>query len=253
MVIQNYLSSALPILTRWAAEHDSLREITDADVRTALKRVSGSAAHTRRTALRSIFRALKQERIVFRDPTRAISLTAVDNLPTPLREEQLRGLIDRADSTLARLAVALVAVHALTNLELRGILLSDVDTAGGRLTIRRRDRTHTIFLDELCLELLLAWLAERQRRWPTGTNTHLLTTTHAVFAHGDPTIAMATLTKIFQRVGVQAQHLRFDRILDEAATTADPIQLMRIFGVSSGTAMRYLRAAHPERGAVPPR
>jgi hypothetical protein len=28
---------------------------------------------------------------------------------------------------------------------------------------------------------------------------------------------------------------------------------MRVFGVSAATAMRYLHAAHPERGAVPPR
>jgi hypothetical protein len=253
MVIRNYLFSALNTLTRWAGEHDSLREITDADVHAAMKGQTGTTAHTLRTALRSIFKALKQERLVFRDPTRAITLTAVDNLPAPLREEQLRGLLDRAETARDRLVVALVAVHALNNLELRGILLSDVDTARGKLIVRRRDRTHTIFLDELCLKLLLDWLTERQRHWPTATNTHLLTTTHGVFALGDPAIAQATLARIFQIVGVQAQHLRFDRLLDEATSTADPIHLMRVFGVSSATAMRYLHAAHPERGAAPPR
>jgi hypothetical protein len=152
-----------------------------------------------------------------------------------------------------RLVVALVAVHALNNLELRGILLSDVDTARGKLTVRRRDRTHTIFLDELCLKLLLNWLTERQQRWPTGTNTHLLTAAPSVFALGDPAISHSTIAKIFRIVGVQAQHLRFDRLLDEATSTADPIHLMRVFGVCSATAMRYLHAAHPERGASPPR
>lgn len=95
--------------------------------------------------------------------------------------------------------------------------------------------------------------AERQERWPAATNTHLLTTTHGVFALGDPAIAQTTLTNIFRMVGVQAQQLRFDRLLDEAASTADPIHLMRVFGVSSATAMRYLHAAQPERGAVPSR
>jgi hypothetical protein len=131
LVIRNYLISALPTLTRWASDHDSLREITDIDVSAAMKGLTGATAHTLRTALRSIFKALKQERLVFRDPTRGITLTSVDNLPTPLREEQLRGLIDRAETTMDRLVVALVAVHALNNLELRGIVLSDVDTARG--------------------------------------------------------------------------------------------------------------------------
>lgn len=253
IVIRNYLFSALPTMTRWAGEHDSLREITDADVHAAMKGQTGTTAHTLRTALRSIFKALKQERLVFRDPTRTITLTAVDNLPAPLREEQRRGLLDRAETAMDRLVVALVAVHALNNLELRGILLSDVDTARGKLTVRRRDRTHTIYVDELCLKLLLDWMTKRHQRWPTATNTHLLTTTHGAFALGDPAVAPTTLTRIFRIVGIQAQQLRFDRLLDEAATTADPIHLMRVFGVSSATAMRYIHASHPERGAVPPR
>ena len=42
-------------------------------------------------------------------------------------------------------------------------------------------------------------------------------------------------------------------LLHEATITEDPLHLMRVFGVSAATAMRYLHAAHPERGAVPPR
>ncbi|MFC4503685.1 MULTISPECIES: hypothetical protein [Streptomyces] len=36
-----------------------------------------------------------------------------------------------------------------------------------------------------------------------------------------------------------------DRILDEAQHTANPLHLVRLFGISPITAMRYLRAAHP--------
>jgi len=43
--------------------------------------------------------------------------------------------------------------------------------------------------------------------------------------------------------------LRHDRILHEARETADPLRLMRLFGISDGTAMRYVTAAHPERTA----
>jgi hypothetical protein len=62
--------------------------------------------------------------------------------------------------------------------------------------------------------------------------------------HGNPTPAPS------------AAQLR--AVLGSAQTTqvtmAEPgIHLMRVFGVSPATAMRYLRAAHLERGAAPPR
>jgi hypothetical protein len=37
------------------------------------------------------------------------------------------------------------------------------------------------------------------------------------------------------------------------ATTADPIHLMRVFGISTTTAMKYVYAAHPERRSNLPR
>jgi hypothetical protein len=250
-VIRNYLYATLPTPTSWSTDHTSLREITNDHARAALRGITGTTAHTIRTGLRSIFIALKQERIIFRDPTRGITITPVDNLPTPLREEQLRGLINRITSPLERLIVALVAIHALNVTELRALTLTGADTAHGTLAVRRRDRSHTIYLDELSFQLLLDWLRERQKRWPTSINPHLLITAHGAFALDNPPIAAATITRIFHAVGVQAQHLRSDRILHEAATTADPINLMRVFGISAGTAMRYLHAAHPERAAAP--
>jgi hypothetical protein len=47
--------------------------------------------------------------------------------------------------------------------------------------------------------------------------------------------------------------LRQDRILNEAAESADPLRLMRLFGITEQTAMRYVTAAHPERTAKLPR
>jgi hypothetical protein len=47
--------------------------------------------------------------------------------------------------------------------------------------------------------------------------------------------------------------LRQDRILDEAHASTDPLHLMRLFGISEVTAMRYITAAHPERTARLPR
>jgi hypothetical protein len=46
------------------------------------------------------------------------------------------------------------------------------------------------------------------------------------------------------------RQLRQDRILHEARETADPLRLMRLFGIGDGTAMRYIAAAHPEKTAA---
>ena len=46
--------------------------------------------------------------------------------------------------------------------------------------------------------------------------------------------------------------LRTDRVLNEAVHTADPVHLMRIFGVSKATAINYVKTAHPERFAIDP-
>lgn len=42
-------------------------------------------------------------------------------------------------------------------------------------------------------------------------------------------------------------------LLDEARESADPLRLMRLFGITDGTAMRYVSAAHPERTPNLPR
>ena len=47
--------------------------------------------------------------------------------------------------------------------------------------------------------------------------------------------------------------LRQDRILDEARHSEDPVHLMRVFGITDSTAMRYLYAADPERRSTLPR
>jgi hypothetical protein len=52
---------------------------------------------------------------------------------------------------------------------------------------------------------------------------------------------------IFQKLGLSPSKLRQDRILDEARHTADPVHLMRVFGLTAKPAMHYVQAAHPER------
>lgn len=91
-MIRAYLDYALPVLAGWSQRVEFLREITRADVDTATAQLSGNAVLARRTALRSIFRSLKQERIIFHDPTRGTeTLTAARSLPAPLPSRALRG------------------------------------------------------------------------------------------------------------------------------------------------------------------
>ncbi len=104
--IRKYLGYAYPVLQRWGSEHDSLREITPEHIDRAMRGLTGHPANDRLTALHSIFRALKQERLTFRDPTRAVALASIARLPASIPTDQLRGIIDRATGPLAQLVVA---------------------------------------------------------------------------------------------------------------------------------------------------
>jgi hypothetical protein len=53
-------------------------------------------------------------------------------------------------------------------------------------------------------------------------------------------------------LGVRPGQLWTDRVVDEAAATADPVQLMRVFALSKTIAIKYVATAHPERSAIDP-
>ncbi len=249
-IIRNYLAYAAPVLKEWGGRVESLREITAGDVATVLAARSGNAAQALRTALRSIFRALKQERLVFTDPTRGVRLATVPSLPTPLSSDTLHGLIDRADHARDRFAIALVAVHGLGITDLRTLRLAGLDGTRGRLRIpRAHGRDHLVYLDTMTHQLALTWLQVRHETWPRTQNTHLLITSHSAISAGGAPIAASTLRRLFRVVRISPSRLRQDRMLQEAAITADPVHLIRLFGISAATAMHYVTAAHPERHA----
>jgi hypothetical protein len=126
-------------------------------------------------------------------------------------------------------------------------LLADLDRARGTLVVHRPSRRHTVYLDELTHRLTAAWLRERHHRWPTTTNPHLLISQQTAEMDTRQPISAMVVNDIFRRVGVLPSALRQDRILDEARHTADPVHLMRVFGVAAETAVGYVYAAHPER------
>ncbi|WP_204815250.1 site-specific integrase [Mycobacterium riyadhense] len=251
--IRSYLNCLRPALAAWTEQVTSLREITRDDIQAALDRQPPVTARNLLSALHSLFRALKQERVIFRDPTRGISLPAMRRLPAPIPTDRLRGLIDRADGPMAKLVVALIAVHGLGKQETAQLLLDDLDLAAGRLLVRRDTRHHTVYLDEITHTLSSAWLHERRRLWGRTANRHLFVSQVTAADATLPPVSHRVMDTIFERLGLPPSQLRRDRILDEASHTADPVHLMHVFGISAKTAMTYVQAAHPERRSTGPR
>ncbi|REE72487.1 hypothetical protein C8E05_1876 [Rhodococcus wratislaviensis] len=95
------------------------------------------------------------------------------------------------------------------------------------------------------------WLSHRQDKWPTSPHPHLLISMCGAHAPNTPPLAQRTITLIFRGLDLQAHRVRSDRILYEASVTEYPVLLMRVFGISTVTAMRYLHAAHPHRSQPP--
>ena len=251
--VRSYLNCFCPVLAEWGRHVTSLREITPGDIQEALGQHPGVTAHNLLPALRSLFRALKQEKVIFRDPTRAITMPVMQRLPAPIPSDQLRGLIDRAGTPIAKVAAALIAIHALGKKETTFLLLEDLDMSRGKLAVRRPAGTHTVYLDELTLTLTASWLRERHRCWPLTANPHLLVTSQTAADTAGPPVALTVIEAIFAGLGLTPSKVRQDRILDEARHTADPVHLMRVFGLTVTPAMKYIQAAHPERGPAMPR
>ncbi|MFF3193787.1 hypothetical protein [Streptomyces misionensis] len=245
--IRRYSHYHVPVLQKWGKRIGSLREITPKDIEDAVTAHTGNRAHGVHGALRSLFRALKRERIIFRDPARNVSATHVNHAPRRIPSDRLAGLLDRAPTAMAKAVVALAAIHALGSTEIRRLQLTDLNRSAGRLITHRRGDKHTVYLDELTLKLLTDWLRERAERWPRSTNPHLFVTQVTALDPTGPPVAKYGLQPIFTHLGLQPRRLRVDRILDEAHETADPVHLMRVFGIAPETAMKYVKAAHPQR------
>ncbi|MFE8910957.1 hypothetical protein [Streptomyces globisporus] len=247
--LRRYLFYVKGPLGDWAHRYQTLRQVTD--IRSAVTAVKGDRAHERAVALRSIFRALKRAKLIFTDPTRGVRVTRSEPPPTTLPPDRLAGLLDITDRPAIRFALALVTVHALNGTGLARLTLGDVISARAQLLVRRPHGRHTVHLDEVTLQLLHTWLRYRHRRWPRTVNPHLFVTRQTVIHTGPASANYFPAT--FQRLGLTLNGLRTDRVRDEARDTADPVHLVRVFGISISTAMKYVHTAHPHRASIIPR
>jgi integrase len=245
--VRKYIYAIRPVLLDWQHEVASLREITRDHVELAIRQHKGNIARGVHVGLRSLFRALKQERVIFRDPTRGIVVSAVLILPKNIPSDRLRGLLDQAHRPVTKVVIALAAVHGLRPTDISRALLEDLNLSAGRLVIRRASGRHLIYLDELTHGIIAAWLRHRHERWPKSTNPYLVVSRQTAMDARRQSTSTSTLRTMVERFGVTVSALRADRILDEARQTADPVHLMRLFGICDDIAMKYVYAAHPER------
>ncbi|WP_405690052.1 hypothetical protein [Streptomyces sp. NBC_00057] len=250
--VNGYLGYATPLLESWGPSVTSLREITTVHVQEAVDNASGVGGVF--TALRSLFKALKRERVIFHDPARSATFAFRVAVRRPVSSDRLVGLIDRVPTASGRVAVALTAIHALRAHTIRGTLLSDLNRSKGTLGVRGTSgrQTRLVYLDDFTLSLIATILKERAARRPHSTNPHLLVTRVTAHDPEGPQMSHKAFQYFFRRLGINAEQVRIDRILDEARATADPVHLMTVFGITEDTAMDYLRSAHPERFPTDP-
>ncbi|MCK1820302.1 hypothetical protein MTQ10_11895 [Streptomyces sp. XM83C] len=251
--IRRYLTSLQPVLTAWTRSGiTTLRQITSDHATTAVDELTGSARRQLAISLRNLFKALRQERVIFRDPTRNLPVGDLKGIPKSVPSDLLATLLDRATTPLGRLIVALTAVHALPGHEMPTLLTCDLNLAHGTLEARRGLLRHTLYIEEFTHGLAAEWLTYRHRRWPASTNPHLLVSQRTALDPDHPPVSMTMLHRHLPK-GFTLDGLRQDRILNEAFETGDPLKLMRLFGITEKTAMHYVGVAHPEKTSQLPR
>ncbi len=233
-----------PVLQAWVdAGHESLAEITPADVLAALP-IGGSRRYVAELGVRSLFTVLRARRVIFTNPTSRMRLMPMNrNVPLPLDTEAIRRALNSPDPAIA-LAVALVAFHALTAKQIAELKLTDI--VDGRLVLGDR----FIPLAAPVVVRLTAWLDHRGRTWPGSINPHLF-----VGRRSAPRLCPVGRQFPWSKTDLRPQALREDRILQEIhATGGDIRRICDLFGLSIAAAMRYAATlSHPdlERPPVP--
>lgn len=241
LTVKVHVMGITPVVTAWAeAGHQSLAEITPADVITALP-ASGSQRVWAEIGLRSLFKTLKARKLIFANPMRGMkSTTTQATVPLPLDTRLIRGELNSTNPAVA-LAVALVAFHALTAKQVAALRLTDI--ADGRLRLPGR----SIPLAQPVRDRLTRWLDHRARTWPNSQNPHLLITRRSA-----PRLVPVSRTFPWRISSVKPRALRDDRILAEVrATGGDHRRLADLFGVSINAAGRYVDTLeHPDLAAA---
>ncbi|WP_328376378.1 methyltransferase domain-containing protein [Micromonospora zamorensis] len=230
---------ALPVLSAWAASgRTTLREITKDDVLDALP-AAGNPRSTAGQGLKSIFRVLKQHKILFTDPTRRVKTGDHEaRQPVPVDLDALRQALTSSDAARAAV-VALIAFHGLRPGHIRRMKITDL--RDGRLHVDGR----VVVLAEPVLIRIKRWLDHRDARWPTTLNDHFFL--HYRTACRPDAAVGHRWVRLTIGEGLTGTTIREDRILNEAhATDGDVRRLVDLFGLSVQASTRYTATVdHP--------
>lgn len=232
----------LPAVRAWASQgHDSLREISRADVLAVLPG-SGNPRVTMGAGLRSLFSTLTARRLIFTNPIAGIHIGETEGTqPLPADLDRIRAALHSPHPTKAAIC-AVMAFHGLRTDHLRHLLLTDV--RDHRLHLADR----TVLLAEPVQERLAAYLDYRATQWPNTANTHLFINRST--AGTTESFGPAWVWKLF---GFSPRLIWEDRILHEAlATGGDVRRLCDLFGITVACALRYTSTLnHPELSNSP--
>lgn len=236
--ISSQLRNALPSIRHWADRHDSFREVSRDEIKAALP-ASGSARTLRLQSFRSIFRVLKARQLVFTNPTSRMKAPTPEHMaPAPVDLTRLRAALDDRDPPRAAVA-ALLAFHAIRVMDLRLLRLTDLHD--GRLHVNGR----TVVLADIARDCLAGYLDHRTACWPNTVNPHLFINRRSALD-----VRPVNTNWVRDTLGMAPNHVRRDRILDEAfATDGDLRRLTDLFGVSVSTADIFATHAHRARAA----
>jgi site-specific recombinase XerD len=237
--VRGYLREIRPTLLTWSEHYDHLRQVTRDDITSVADSLTGSQRQHTLSVLKSLFRHCRKNGTIFKDPAARIRIGETPlNLITPLRPGDVDDSVRAATTPLARLLLALAAVHAARTSEIRDLRLDDVDLGNRRLTIAGRARP----LDELTRQMILNWLTYRHTRWPNTANPHMVINQQTAVEHGPA--SKVSITEAFRGQHATIERLRVSRQLNEAiAVGPDPLHLATLFGLDPKTAIRYADSA----------
>lgn len=235
-----YLRASAPVLTAWSRDHDHLREITADHVQQALAALpAGSPRMQALIALRSLFRYLRAQRRIFRNPTSRIGPgSARTGSLIPLEDADYQRASAAATTPEHRLALVLAAVLAARPASIIALQLDDIDLGDRKITLGGQVR----HLDEFAYRVISDYLDYRRSRWPGTANPHVLLSQQT--ASDIRPVTSYFLSHLFRGHGISLDRMRTDRWLEEALSRGpDPLHLAAVFGISSEAAMRYAKAA----------
>ncbi len=247
--VHTYLGAIRPFLGECTARYGTLRQVTTTDLQEWVAR-DPAVRHLRASAARSLFRVLKAQRMVFTDPARRLPPVR-RHLPVPVPlppgTDALISDVALGDPR-ARLVVALIGVHALTNKEIAAIRVDDVSLHDMQLTVRGGTRP----LEAFTAAAIDGYLSWRFDQWPRTANPHLLIT--RTTSGGSSPVDPGTIRRWLKGITTPTALRQSCLIWEAEASGGDPLLLASMFGIATQTSLRYTDAvAHHGREDHDPR